>query len=66
MVRSIEKVLTFFVVIILLLVLLGVLGPFIARSIEPASVGVSDIVHNIWTGLKNLIHVASGGYHGPG
>jgi hypothetical protein len=61
MVKSIEKVLTFFVVIILLLVLLGVLGPFIASSLEPASVGISEIVHNAWTGLMHIVHAATGG-----
>jgi hypothetical protein len=61
MVKSIEKVLTFFVVIILLLVLLGVLGPFIASSLEPASVGISQIVRNIWTGLMHIVHAATSG-----
>lgn len=60
MVKSIEKVLTFFVVIILLLILLGILGPFIASSLQPASIGVSDIVHNAWAGIIHIVHAASG------
>jgi len=60
MVKSIEKVLTFFVVIILLLVLLGMLGPFIANSLQPASIGVSEIIHNAWNGIIHIVHAASG------
>jgi hypothetical protein len=66
MAKSIEKVLTFFVVIILFLILLGLLGPFIASSIQPASTGVSDILHNAWTGLKDVFHADSGRYGGTG
>jgi len=54
MVKGIEKVLTFFVVIVLVLLLLNLLGPFISDSIQPAIDKVDDIVHNAWNGLQHL------------
>jgi hypothetical protein len=54
MVKSIEKVLTFFVVIILILLLLTWLGPFISDSVEPASAAIRDIFHNIWMGMQKI------------
>jgi len=54
MVKSIEKVLTFFVVLILILLLLNLLGPFIADSIEPAANKLGDILRQAWDGLQNL------------
>ena len=55
MVKTIEKVVTFFVVIILVIVLINLLGPFISGSIQPAIDKVSDIGHNAWTGLQHTI-----------
>ncbi len=54
MVKSIEKVLTFFVVIILILLLLIWLGPFISDSVQPAFAMLCDIFHNMWTGMQKL------------
>jgi hypothetical protein len=54
MVKSIERVLTFFVVLILILLLLNLLGPFIADSIEPAANRLGDILRQAWDGLQNL------------
>lgn len=54
MVKSIEKVLTFFVVLILILLLLNLLGPFIADSIQPAANKLGDILSRMWDGLQNL------------
>jgi hypothetical protein len=59
MVKSIEKVFTFFVVLILILLLLEWLGPFISHSIEPASSRVSEIIHNLWVGIQNIAHTGS-------
>jgi hypothetical protein len=59
MVKSIEKVLTFFVVLILILLLIELLGPFIATSVEPASDKVSEIFHNLWAGIQNIAHTSS-------
>ena len=59
MVRSIEKVFTFFIVIILSILLLNLLGPFIANSIEPASVQLSDILHNTWVGVNHIANTGS-------
>jgi hypothetical protein len=59
MYKSIEKVCSFFVVIILVLLLLTWLGPFIAESIQPASYTVSDILHNMWMGMQKITHTGS-------
>jgi hypothetical protein len=66
MVKSIEKVLTFFIVIILSLVLLNLLGPFIASSIQPASEGVGNILHSAWIGVQHIVHTGSGTYGATG
>lgn len=54
MVKSIEKVLTFFVVLILILLLLNLLGPFIADSVEPAADKLGDILRQTWDGIQGL------------
>jgi hypothetical protein len=56
MVKSIEKVFTFFVVLILILLLLDLLGPFIANTVPEASARVSEILHNTWVGIQNIAH----------
>jgi hypothetical protein len=66
MVKSIEKVFTFFIVIILSILLLNLLGPFIANSIEPASVQVSNIIHNTWIGVNHIAHTGSNAYDATG
>jgi hypothetical protein len=66
MVRSIEKVFTFFIVIILFILLLNLLGPFIANSIGPASDQVSNIIHNTWIGVNHIAHTGSNTYGATG
>lgn len=56
MVKSIEKVCTFFIVIVLFLLLLQLLGGFIASSMPEASDRISEILHSIWLGFQNLVH----------
>jgi hypothetical protein len=60
MVKSIEKVLTFFVVLILILLLLDLLGGFIAESVQPASDKLGEILRNIWYGFEHLVHYHRG------
>lgn len=62
MVKSIEKVFTFFIVLILILLLLDLLGGFIADSTVPASSRVSEILHNMWIGVQNIAHTGSRHY----
>jgi hypothetical protein len=56
MVKSIEKVFTFFVVLILILLLLDLLGGFISDSVPEATGKLGDILHSIWYGFQNLVH----------
>lgn len=56
MVKSIEKVLTFFVILILILLLLDLLGGFIANSVPEASDKLGEILRNTWYGFENLVH----------
>jgi predicted PurR-regulated permease PerM len=63
MVRTAERVLTFFIVIVLIILLLNLLGPFIANSIQPASERLSDILHNTWIGVQHIAHTGSDSYH---
>jgi dolichol kinase len=62
MTKSIERVFTFFIVIILFLILVNLFGPFIASSIQPASEQVGNILRSTWTGVKHLVPPDSGGY----
>jgi hypothetical protein len=50
----IEKVFTFFIVIILVIILINLFGPFISNSIRPGGDKVSDILHTTWTGLQHV------------
>ncbi len=59
MVKSIEKVLTFFVVLILILLLIQLLGGFIANSVEPAGTQVGRILQNMWDGIQRIAHTGS-------
>ncbi len=56
MVKAIEKVCTFFIVIVLILLLMDLLGGFIASSVPEATDRFSDILRNIWYGFENLVH----------
>ncbi len=60
MVKSLEKVLTFFVVIILILLLLDLLGGFISSSIPEASERLREIMYNMWYGFHHIVHSGSG------
>jgi hypothetical protein len=64
MVKSIEKVFTFFVVLVLILLLIELLGGFIAGSVEPAANRVSEILHNMWVGIQNIAHTGTYGHYG--
>ena len=63
MVKSIEKVFTFFVVLVLILLLIELLGGFIATSVEPVSNRISEILHNAWVGIQNIAHTGTGSHH---
>jgi hypothetical protein len=56
MVKSIEKVFTFFVVLILILLLLDLLGGFIANSVPQATTNLGDILSSIWRGFEKIVH----------
>jgi hypothetical protein len=62
MVKSIEKVFTFFVVLVLILLLIELLGGFIASSVEPVSHRISEILHNAWIGIQNIGQTGSHHY----
>jgi F0F1-type ATP synthase membrane subunit b/b' len=51
---SIESVLTFFLVFILILLLLIWLGPPLERMLPEASQNLSDILHRAWEGINNI------------
>lgn len=59
MVKSIEKVLTFFVVLILILLLITLLGDYIKESVGPAANKVADIISQLWRGIQNIAHNGS-------
>ena len=61
MVRAIERLLTFFVVIVLFILLLQLLGGFIAKSVPDVSLYLRDILHSIWFGFVNITHPSGGG-----
>ncbi|HET9256496.1 MAG TPA: hypothetical protein VFO16_15040 [Pseudonocardiaceae bacterium] len=63
MVKSIEKVLTFFVVLVLILLLIQLLGPYIYDAIEPAGNQVAGIIEKLWNGIRSIAHTGSGHYH---
>ena len=63
MIRAIENVLTFFIVIVLIILLLNSLGPFIANSIQPASERLSDILQNTWIGVQHIAPGSPGESH---
>jgi hypothetical protein len=62
LVGAIESVLTFFVVLILILLLLAWLGPFIGNVAEPAVDGLRSAVFRIWDALKNNFSINSWTY----
>lgn len=55
MVKAIEKVFTFFVVLILILLLLDLLGGFIAGSVPEASDRLREIMYNMWYGFEHVV-----------
>jgi hypothetical protein len=54
MVKSIEKVFTFFVVLILIIVLLNLLGNFIANSMPGAWDKLGAILNQAWNGVQGI------------
>ncbi len=60
MVDSIMKVLTFFVIVILVLLLINLVGEYIAGLLPEAGQTISNILHSLWAGFQKIIH--PGGY----
>jgi len=54
MVDAVLKVLTFFLVVILILILLNVLGGFIAGQIPNAAWGLRRILESLWNAVQNV------------
>ncbi|HEY6425146.1 MAG TPA: hypothetical protein VIY28_18275 [Pseudonocardiaceae bacterium] len=54
------KVLTFFVVVILVLLLLQLVGNYIAMALPQAGQIISNIFQGAWDGIQSIIH---GGYN---
>ncbi|MDQ3763793.1 MAG: hypothetical protein M3460_19910 [Actinomycetota bacterium] len=53
--HSILRVLNFFVVVILVLLLLNLLGEPIADAIPNAAQAVADVARSIWNGVQGLV-----------
>jgi hypothetical protein len=56
MVDAVVKVLTFFVVVILVLILLDTLGGFIATQIPNAALAVRRIIKSLWNSAQGVAH----------
>ena len=57
--RALDRVFTFFVVLVLLILLIELLGGFIASSVGPVGTRIGEILHNAWVGVQNIAHVDS-------
>jgi hypothetical protein len=53
--HSVLRVVNFFVVIILIIVLLNLVGPFIAHSAPAALDKAGEALSGIWSGIQNLV-----------
>jgi hypothetical protein len=56
MVDAVVKVLTFFVVVILVLILLNTLGGFIATQIPNAALAVRRIIESLWNSAQGVAY----------
>ncbi len=55
MVDSVAKILTVFLVVLLILLLLNTVGEYIAVQIPPAAEGLHHILQEIWRGLHGIV-----------
>jgi hypothetical protein len=53
--HSIVRVVNFFVVVILVLILLNLLGAPISRALPSAAQNFSDMLYALWDGVKGLV-----------
>ncbi|MCA1836077.1 MAG: hypothetical protein LC721_07045 [Actinobacteria bacterium] len=53
--HSVIRVVNFFVVVILILILLNLLGPPISDAIPSAAQNARDMLAGLWTGIKDLV-----------
>jgi hypothetical protein len=53
--HSVIRVVNFFVVVILILILLNLLGPPISDAIPSAAQNTRDMLAGLWTGIKDLV-----------
>ena len=56
MVDAVVKVLTFFVVVILVLIFLNTLGGFIATQIPNAALALRRILESLWNAAQGVTH----------
>lgn len=56
MVGAITKVLTFVVVVILILLLINLVGDFVARELPEAGDTLSDVFQALWNAFQRIIH----------
>jgi hypothetical protein len=63
MVDSIMKVLTFVVVVILVLLLLDLVGPWIGDELAPAGGQIRHIFEGAWDGIQKIIQPGYGRGH---
>ena len=53
--HSVIRVVNFFVVVILVLILLNLLGPPISDAIPSAAQNTRDMLAGLWSGVKDLV-----------
>ena len=53
--HSVIRVVNFFVVVILILILLNLLGQPISNAIPSAAQNVRDMISGLWEGVKNIV-----------
>jgi hypothetical protein len=53
--HSVIRVVNFFVVVILILILLNLLGQPISSAIPSAAQNVRDMIGGLWEGVKNIV-----------
>lgn len=60
MVDSIVKVLTFVIIVILVILLLNLVGPWIADALPDAGGTIRDIFQGAWNGIQKIIQPGYG------
>jgi hypothetical protein len=55
MVDSVVKVLTFFMIVILILLLLNTVGDYVAAQIPEAAGAIRHILQEIWDALQRIV-----------